>query len=110
MAIKVNQFVEAGEKFEYKATKAIAYHGIVVSGALVGVATKAAVVDEVISCDAVGVYALDKTSGEAIAQGAVVYVTTAGKITATAGSNTRAGIAWAAAATSDATVLVKLNA
>lgn len=110
MAIKINQFVEAGEKFQYKATKAIGYHDIVVSGALVGVATKSAVANEIISCDAVGVYALDKTSGEAITQGAVVYVTTAGKITATAGSNTRAGVAWEAAVASDATVLVKLNA
>lgn len=110
MAIKLNQFVEAGEKFQYKATKTIAYHSIVTVGNLVGVATKAALADEIISCDAVGVYALEKTSGEAITQGAVVYVTTAGKITATAGSNVRAGVAWAAALASDATCLVKLNA
>lgn len=110
MAIKVNQFVEAGEKFEYKATKALGYHEVVVSGSLVGVTTKAAEINEVISCDAVGVYALAKKSGDVVAQGAAIYVSATGEATVTASGNTKAGIAWAAAAAGDATVLVKLNA
>lgn len=105
----VNQYVQKGDKFEYTASGNVAYHGIVVVGSLVGVATKAAVSGDVISCDAVGVFALEKTANEAITQGTVVYVTSAGKITATSSSNTKVGIAWAAAAAGDATVLVKLG-
>ena len=105
--MKINQYYEAGTKFDYTANAPVGYHEIVVVGALVGVTTKAAEANEIIACDAVGVYALKKTAGEAIAQGTKVYVVD-GAISAT--GTVAAGIAWAAAVEADETVLVKLNA
>lgn len=107
--MKINQYYEAGTKFDYTATAPIEYHEIVVAGALVGVSTKSAEIGETIACDAVGVYALKKKTGEAIEQGVKVYVTN-GEITATADGGVLAGITWAKAVEADATVLVKLNA
>lgn len=103
------QFIEAGKKFEYTASGNIAYHEVVISGGLIGVATKAAVSGDVISCDAEGVFAIAKLE-EAITQGTKVYLDSNKKVTATEGSNTPCGIAWAAAASADATCLVKINA
>lgn len=57
----------------------------------------------------VGVYAMTKADGEKIAQGAAVYYDSAAEaITATESENTPAGYAAASAASTDATVLVKL--
>lgn len=107
---KVNQFLEHGEKFQYKAVTPVAYHQVVVAGTLVGVTTKATVeANEIVSCDAVGVYAIEKTEGEAISQGAVVYVKD-GKITATEAGAVRAGVCWETCVADDATCAVKLNA
>lgn len=106
--MKINQYYEAGTKFDYTATAPVGYHDIVVSGALVGVSTKAAEIGETIACDAVGVYALKKTEGEAIAQGVKVYVKS-GAVTATADDAVYAGITWAKAEQADETVLVKLG-
>lgn len=105
--MKINQYYEAGTKFDYTATAPIEYHEIVVAGALVGVSTKSAEIGETIACDAVGVYALKKKAGEAIEQGVKVYVAD-GEISAT--GTVVAGITWAKAVEADATVLVKLNA
>lgn len=105
--MKINQYYEAGTKFDYTATAPIAYHEIVVAGALVGVSTKSAEIGETIACDAVGVYALKKAEGEAIEQGVKVYVVD-GAISAT--GTVAAGITWAKAVEADTTVLVKLNA
>lgn len=106
-----NQFLEHGEKFQYKATSVVGYHDIVVAGTLVGVTTKATTVaNEIVACDAVGVYSLTKASGEAISQGTVVYVNSDNKITATAGSNVKAGVCWETCVADDATCAVKLNA
>lgn len=105
--MKINQFYEAGEKFDYTATAAVGYHEIVVVGTLVGVTTKSAEANETVACDCVGVYALKKKTGEAIGQGVKVYVVN-GAISAT--GTVAAGVTWAKAVESDETVLVKLNA
>lgn len=108
--IMPNQFLEHGEKFQYKAVTPVGYHEIVVAGALVGVTTKATVeANEIVSCDAVGVYALTKKTGEAIEQGAVVYVKD-GEVTATADGAVRCGVCWETCVAEDATCAVKLNA
>ena len=107
---KANQFIEYGEKFQYKAATPVAYHQVVVAGTLVGVTTKAtAEENEIVACDCVGVFAIEKTEGEAIQQGAVVYVKN-GKITATASGAVRAGVCWETCVADDATCAVKLNA
>lgn len=109
-------FYEAGKKFEVKATAPINYHDVVVVGGLVGVACTAAKTGDTVSCDAVGVFCMDKVTTLAVTQGATVYLDADKKITTAANTagetpvpNTKAGIAWAAAAQADTTVLVKLN-
>ena len=118
------QFYEAGKKFDYTATADIGYHEVVAVGALVGITCHSAKQGETVSCDAVGVFKIDKAAGEEITQGAAVYLNAENKITAqgtataaeteddtgaAANSNVKAGIAWAAAAASDAYVLVAIN-
>lgn len=107
--MKINQYCEAGEKFEYTAVAPVGYHEIVTVGALVGVTTKQAEAGEIIACDCVGVFALKKKAGEAIEQGVKVYANN-GEITATAEGGVLAGTTWAKAVADDETVLVKLNA
>ena len=107
---KSNQFVQKGDKFDYKAVTPVGYHEIIVAGTIVGVTTRATVEEnEIVACDAVGVYALAKTEGEAIAQGTVVYVKN-GKVTATAEGAVKAGVCWETCVADDATCAVKLNA
>lgn len=105
--MKINQYYEAGDKFDYVATGEVGYHEVVVVESLVGVTTKEGKAGDVIACDAVGVFALAKKSGEAIAQGKTVYITDDG-VSAT--GEVVAGIAWAAAVANDETCLVKINA
>lgn len=105
---KINQFIESGKKFQYKAAAPVGYHEIVVVGSLVGITTKEAVKNEIISCDAEGVYALNKKEGETITQGTVVYVKD-GKVTATAEGAVKAGVCWENCAAEDATCAVKLG-
>lgn len=107
--MKINQYYEAGVKFDYTANAPVGYHEIVVVGALVGVTTKSAQAGETVACDCVGVHALKKKTGEAIEQGVKVYVAN-GEISATADGGVLAGTTWAKAIADDETVLVKLNA
>lgn len=108
---KSNQFVQKGDKLDYKAVTPVGYHEIIVAGTIVGVTTRATVEpNEIVACDVVGVHALAKTEGEAIAQGEVVYVKD-GKVTKTSGSGAvRAGVCWETCVADDATCAVKLNA
>ena len=89
----------------------------VISGELVMIGTLAGVALVDIPNNATGsvqieeVFILPKTASEAITAGAVVYMDADTKeITATSTDNTRVGVAAYAAAASDATVKVKLNA
>lgn len=104
--MKINQYYEAGVKFDYTATAPVGYHEIVVSGALVGVTTKSAQAGETIACDCVGVFALKKKAGETMEQGVQVFVAD-GEISAT--GTVVAGITWAKALEDDETVLVKIG-
>lgn len=103
-------FVQPGKTIQVVATGDIAYHGVVVVGDMIAVASHSAKKDDVISCDAEGVFAFDKKEAEAIGQGKKAYLGTDGKITATVGTNTYAGKVWKAALADDTTILVKINA
>jgi predicted RecA/RadA family phage recombinase len=56
-----------------------------------------------------GVVTLPKVSADVIAQGDIVYLSSAGKITTTASTNAVAGKAWVAAGNGVLEVDVKLN-
>ena len=83
-------FRRNGDKFDYTCTADVAN-------------------GDVIALTTVGVFEF-KTDAAAINAGAKVYLKSDGTVSATAGGNTYLGIAWSAgAATSGATVMVKIN-
>lgn len=103
------EFRQAGGKIDITAKKEIAYHEVVVVGNVIAVASHSAGVGEKTSAYTEGVYEIKK-GNEEIAQGAKVYLTSDGAITATAEGNTYAGIAWRDATANDVVVDVKINA
>ena len=102
----------AGLYMDYTTTAAVTAGVPIVVGKVVGIpnVTAAANADgTLVSLACEGVYELPKATG-AITQGAAVYLTKDGKITTTDTGNTLAGVAWTAAQSADATVMVKINA
>ena len=99
-------FRRNGDKIDYSCTGDVAAGDIIkLPSGLVGVAGGAA--GDVIALTMRGVFELN--SAGAIAQGALVYLTSEGKATATKGTNTLIGTAWAAAAAGSTRALVALN-
>ena len=98
------EFRQAGGKIDITATKAIAYHEVVVIGNIIAVASHSASIGEKTSAYTEGVYEIKK-GNEEITQGAKVYLTADG-----AEGNTYAGIAWRNATANDVVADVKINA
>lgn len=108
--MRAELYMRVGQKFEYVCTGDVGYHDLVISGGIVGVASKAGVSGDVVVCEAEGVFALPKpTTGETFAQGDKVYVKD-GVITATETGATYIGLAWEAATETTDNVKVKINA
>lgn len=103
-------FRRKGDKIDYVCTAAVACGDVIkLASGMVGVAEVGGVQNAEIALTVTGVFEF-ATDGAKIDQGALVYLKSDGKVSATKGSNTLIGVAWtAAAATSDATVLVKIN-
>ena len=80
----------------------------IIIGDKVGVAFVDGVAGETITCLITGVWTLPK-GADTITQGATVYAKADGSITITATDNTKAGVAYAAAATGEGTVQVLLG-
>ena len=88
----------------------IASGDLVIVGQVVGVAVTSVAEGEEATLHTEGVFELPKAAG-AIAQSAKAYWSaTDQNVTTTATGNTYIGIAWDAAAASDTTVNIKLNA
>jgi len=102
-------YYQRGETLDHFPTENVESGAVVDLGTRIGVAAAHILAGEQGAVHMVGVFAMTKADGEAIDQGtAVYYDSAADAITATEGSNTPAGYAAASAATTDATVLVKL--
>lgn len=103
-------FRRKGNKIDYVCTAAVACGDVIkLASGIVGVAEVGGIQNEEIALTVSGVFEF-ATDGAAITQGALVYLKSDGKVSATKGSNTLIGVAWSsAAATSGATVLVKIN-
>ena len=102
-------YYQRGETLDHVPTENVESGAVVDLGTRIGVAAAHILAGEQGAVHMVGVFAMTKADGEAIDQGtAVYYDSAADAITATEGSNTPAGYAAASAATTDATVLVKL--
>ena len=116
-----NNHVQEGKKMNWTngGAAAVVSGQAVVVGTLVGVAETGIAVGEVGVLVVAEVWSLPKAT-EAITQGAKLYwdangnpvggVAGSGCLTATATDNTYAGVAFAPAASGDATVDIKLNA
>lgn len=104
-----NNYVQPGELIDFVPDADVAAGGAVTIGSRVGVAQTDVASGTEGAFAVEDVHSLPKGTG-AIAQGAEVYLTSAGKIGTTATDNTKAGYAFAAAASGDSVVLVKINA
>lgn len=105
-------YFQRGESLDYTngTSNKIEAGDVVVFGTKIGVAGCDIVPGAVGSIHVEGVFAFEKATGAITAGAAVYWDATNGKITTTSTDNTLAGFAVAAAASGDATVLVKINA
>ena len=104
-------YVQEGEVIDFVAAAAVLAGAVVVMGKRIGIslsdtaqgATGAAAVE--------GVFKLNKLAGDVVGQGDLLYWDAANtRLTTTAGGNTLAGYAFAAAAGGVAVVNIKINA
>jgi predicted RecA/RadA family phage recombinase len=103
-------FVQAGGTLTLTAPANVKSGGIVVVGALAGVAAYDAAQGEEVEVTTEGVFTLPKTTPGGINQGDAAYWdSVASKVTATAGSNLLLGICVVTAGTSETTCHVKLT-
>ena len=102
----IGTFKRYGDKIDYTATKAIAYHEVVAIGSIVGVAEHSAEVGDKINLDVKGVFAITKKASEAQTAGTKVFLGADG-VSAT--GDTAVGVVWADALADDATVDVAIN-
>lgn len=110
MAQEQAVFRRKGDKIDYVCTAAVECGDVIkLASGIVGIAEVDGIQNELIALTVSGVFEF-ATDGAAITQGALVYLKSDGKVSATKGSNTLIGVAWSSAeATSGATVLVKIN-
>lgn len=106
----MNNYIQPGEVIDHTPSATLAAGDVVVIGKRIGIAETDIAANDAGSVAVEGVFSVAKASG-AIQQGALVYWdTTNDNATTTATGNTLAGYAFAAAASADAAVAVKLNA
>lgn len=104
------QLTRNGKKMDLTCTAAVAMDEVVVVGTIVGIASTAGAIGDVIALDVEGVYELP-AKAEAFTQGALLYWDgTNTYLTTTSTNNTLAGVAWAAKGASATTALIKINA
>ena len=106
--MKANYY-QRGETLDHIPTEDVENGAVVDLKTRIGVAAAPIRAGEQGAVHVVGVFAMTKAEGEAIAQGdSVYYDAAADTITATESGNTPAGYAAASAATTDTAVMVKL--
>ena len=107
-------FVQDGLTIEFTAAAAVASGDVVVIGSLIGVALDAVANGEIGVASIEGVFELPKTTGTANTVGELIdFDITAAEISKlavpAAGDIVGCGVAFAAAASGDTTILVKIN-
>ena len=105
-----NNHVHPGNVLTIPAPAAVASGGVVVAGAIIGIAQGDAAEGEPVDVQVDEVWDIPKVSALAVLLGDVVYWdATAGLANKTASGNTKLGVAVAAAANSSGTVRVRLS-
>ena len=101
--------IQRGDTLTIPAPAAVLSGGVVVAGAIAGIANGDAAAGAPVDVDVTGVFSLPKVSALAIAIGDVVYWdATAGLANKTASGNTKLGYATEAAVNPSASVAVRL--
>lgn len=101
-------YIQKGDVIDYTPVAATPAGTVVAFGGGIGVTTADIKAGELGALALTGVFEFPKASG-AIDFGAAVYLTTGGKITASATGNTAAGYAVAAAASGDGSIRVRIG-
>ena len=101
------KYWQKGEVLDYKASAAVKNGEVVSLGTRIGVAGED-IAAETGHLHVVGVFEMEKATGDVTMGAALYYSATDKKITTTASGNVPAGYAAAPAASADETVLVKL--
>lgn len=102
-------YIQPGRTLTIPAPAAVASGGVVIAGAIVGVAQIDAASGDPVDVDTVGVWALPKVAALAIGLGDVVYWDAeAALVNKTASGNTKLGVAVEAAANPSPLVKVRL--
>ncbi len=106
----MGSFVQAGGLLDYTPSSAKAAGDVVLLNKLVCVVPRALAANELGSVATEGVFEVDKTTGEAWAQGEPLYwVSGTSKFSTTASGNTKAGYAAKAALSADTTGQILLK-
>lgn len=107
----MKNFVQAGSNLTIPAPAAVASGGVVIAGAIIGIAAGAAASGEDVDVVTTGVFELPKVGADAFTLGAAVYyVAASGLCTTTSSGNTKIGVAVEAAGSGAATVKTRLAA
>lgn len=105
----MHNYVQPGEVLTIPAPAAVSSGGVVVAGAIVGIANGAAAIGELVDVSVQGVVTLPKVAALAIAIGDVVYWDGTNKlVTKSASGNTKLGVATTVAPNPSAKVNVRL--
>jgi len=107
----MKNFVQVGDVLDYSPAGAVAGGAVVVIGARIGIAVADIAANTVGALRVKGVAEVAKLSGDAVAQGALLYWDAANsRLTTTASGNVLAGYAAKAAGAGVTTVWLHLNA
>lgn len=101
--------IQKGNRIRVTATTAVSAGDFVMIGIIAGVAMTSAAVGEDFIADLKGVFEVPKLATDVVTQGEQLYWDSTNKVmTVTATNNTKVGPAFAAAAATDTTVLIRL--
>lgn len=105
----MRNYVQQGRTLTIPAPAAVSSGGVVVAGAIAGVANGAAGIGQLVDVEVEGVFVLPKVAALAIAIGDVVYWDATNKlVTKTASGNAKLGVATTVAPNPSAVVSVRL--
>lgn len=105
----MRNYVHQGRTLTIPAPAAVSSGGVVVAGAIAGVANGAAAIGQLVDVEVEGVFVLPKVAALAIAIGDVVYWDSANRlVTKSASGNTKLGVATTVAPNPSAVVSVRL--
>ena len=103
-------FIQAGDTLTIPAPAAVTSGGVVIAGAIIGVAQGDAASGASVDVKTSGVWELPKVGADVATLGVAIYWNSTSKLaTVTASGNTKIGVAVEAAAASTGTVKVRLS-